>query len=60
MGFRVRGILEVSEGLAQEMLLPLQSAVRYAATAGPHRVRRNALSTMVGASQNFGSPTHAH
>jgi hypothetical protein len=36
------------------------AAVRYAATAGPHRVRRNALSTMVGAAQNLGSPTHAH
>jgi hypothetical protein len=33
---------------------------RHAATAGPHRVRRNALSTMVGAAQNLGSPTHAH
>jgi hypothetical protein len=36
------------------------AAVRYAATAGPHRVRRNALSTMVGAAQNLGSLTHAH
>jgi hypothetical protein len=38
----------------------LQPAVRYAATAGPHRVRRNALSTMVGAAQNLGSPIYAH
>jgi hypothetical protein len=36
------------------------AAVRYAATAGPHRVRRNALSTMVGAARNLGPPTHAH
>jgi hypothetical protein len=35
-------------------------AVRYAATAGPHRVRRNALSIMVEAAQNLGSPIHAH
>jgi hypothetical protein len=36
------------------------TAVRYAATAGPHRVRRNALFRMVGAAQNLDSLTHAH
>jgi hypothetical protein len=40
--------------------LLVRDAVRYAATAGPHRVRRNAPSIMVGAAQNLGSPTHAH
>jgi hypothetical protein len=37
-------------------------AVRYAATAVPHRVRRNALSFMVETAQNLGAPTvtHAH
>jgi hypothetical protein len=29
-----------------------QGVVRYAAIAGPHRVRRNALSIMVGAANN--------
>jgi hypothetical protein len=38
----------------------LLHAVRYAATAGPHRVRRNALSLMIGAARNLGPPTHAH
>ena len=41
-------------------LYGMAAAVRYAATAGPHRVRRNALSSMVGAAQNLDSPTHAH
>jgi hypothetical protein len=35
-------------------------AVCYAAIAGPHRVRRNALSSMVGAAQILEFPTHAH
>jgi hypothetical protein len=35
-------------------------AVRYAATASPHWVWRNALSVMVEATQNLGSPTDAH
>jgi hypothetical protein len=38
----------------------LANAVRYAATAGPHRARRNALSTMVGAARDLGPPPHAH
>jgi hypothetical protein len=38
----------------------MAAAVRYATIAGPHRVRRNALSRMVGAAQNLDSPTHAH
>ena len=43
-----------------QTLLVMAAAVRYAATAGPHRVRRNALSRMVGAAQNLDSPTPAH
>jgi hypothetical protein len=36
------------------------SVVCYAATAGPHRVRQNAISPTVGAAQSLGSPSHAH
>jgi hypothetical protein len=53
-------IAKPTKGIRSSKKRKKGDAVRYAATAGPHRVRRNALSTMVGAARNLGPPTHAH